>query len=133
MVSDRRVDDLRELIIGDRVQVYTPYGSLFDYVVSDISPSGILTVVNPSGDVLSFNPNGEFRGKAGLKKSIYKFLYPYSQEAKEARDLQAVNDVVNKLNTLVSYNMDDVVVRKLFDIGCSINDLIGELILRGSE
>lgn len=132
MVADRRVDGLRELVIGDRVYVYTPYRSLFDYVVSDISPSGIITVVNPSGDVLVFNPDGEFRGKTGLKKSIYKFLYPYSQEAKDERDLQAVNAVIDSLNTLASYNMDDEVARKLFDIGSSINDLVGELIIQNN-
>lgn len=130
MVEDKRKVALRGLVVGDRVCVVTPYNKNFDYVVSRVTPSGIITVVNSEGYAYVFNPSGHLRGNDRIE------LYPYVGDKHISHDedtrsrllsmkAQELGKIVDLANTLADAGdcVDEDFVLQLTNIRYMLADL----------
>lgn len=131
-VKDKRIGWLRDLKIGDKVQFSNRLKQYFDYKVSKITPTGMITVENMTGNTFVFNANGNMRGVS----DAYCYLQPYDKEKHDRylinlekyRVIKQINDI-NKELALLTFEHNNL--NELIEIKSMLTQLNLELSSKG--
>lgn len=110
---DKRIGRLRGLVVGDAVCISTRFTKYFDYRVSRITPTGIITVENPEGSIYVFNPSGHLRGVDEYDRTE---LYPYNE-------VEHLNHAENTLSNLNAIKTDEL--SKIVDLASTLSNAEG--------
>lgn len=123
---DKRVDWLKDLVVGDRVSVVTAISSYFNYKVTKITATGVITVENPAGSTYVFNPKGGLRGSDRYSR-IHLYKYDADKHALYKRNKdksRLVGEIKDLLTGLNSATVDEDTVSQLRSMKFQLIDLV---------